>query len=85
MNQENKMMNPFMGAPLMGPGMMFGNNGMMVKTMRTEATLYVGNLNPSLMDSRLFEFFRPYGEIVNCKIMRDIYSGESRGFAFVSY
>lgn len=70
------------------PPMMMGPQipgDMMVKTIKTEATLYVGNLNPQIQTSRLFNYFRTYGEIVNCKIMRDIYSGESRGFAFISY
>lgn len=67
---------------MMGPQM---PGDMMVKTIKTEATLYVGNLNPQIQTSRLFNYFRTFGEIVNCKIMRDIYSGESRGFAFISY
>jgi len=55
------------------------------QTTKTECTLYVGNLNPSLEDTRLFEYFRSYGDVLTCRIMRDIYSGESRRFAFVSY
>lgn len=36
-------------------------------------------------DTRLFDYFRNYGEVLTCRIMWDIYSGESWGFAFVSY
>merc|ERR1712170_26299 len=64
------------------PGM---PNEMILNAIKSEPTLYVGNLNPLIETSRLYNYFRTYGEIVNCKIMRDIYSGESRGFAFVSY
>ena len=53
--------------------------------MNSENTLYVGNLNPGLEDVRLFQHFKPFGDLVSCKIMRDIYSGESRRFAFISY
>jgi polyadenylate-binding protein len=51
----------------------------------TECTLYVGNLNPNLDDNRLFQAFKPFGELVSSRVMRDIYSGESRRFAFVSF
>ena len=57
----------------------------MTKVATAETTLYVGNLHPGIEDSRLFELFRPFGDIISCRIMRDIYSGESRGFAFVSF
>ena len=50
-----------------------------------DATLYVGNLHPEVNDMELFNFFRPYGDIISCRIMKDIYSGESRGFAFMSF
>ena len=53
--------------------------------LNTEATLYVGNLHPEITDMELFNYFRPYGDILSCRIMKDIYSGESRGFAFISF
>ena len=84
MNQPQSMQNPVLGGPpglptLMQPGLMAKNPN------SSESTLYVGNLHPGLEDSRLFDFFRPFGEIVSCRVMRDIYSGESRRFAFISY
>lgn len=51
----------------------------------SDATLYVGNLHPSIEESTLYDMFRKFGEVVQCKLMKDIYSGESRGFAFVTY
>ena len=57
----------------------------LAKNPNKESTLYVGNLPKQLEDTRLFDYFRPYGDLVSCRIMRDIYSGESRGFAFVSF
>lgn len=54
-------------------------------TFSPEATLYVGNLQHHVTDIALYNYFQPYGEVVSCRVMKDIYSGESRGFAFVSY
>jgi len=49
------------------------------------STLYVGNLDSDLDEQRLYEYFSHYGPVNNVRIMRDLYSGESRGFAFVNY
>lgn len=53
--------------------------------LNSDATLYIGNLHPEVTDMELFNHFRPYGDILSCRIMKDIYSGESRGFAFLSF
>jgi len=53
--------------------------------LNSDATLYIGNLHPEITDMELFNYFRPHGDILSCRIMKDIYSGESRGFAFLSY
>lgn len=53
--------------------------------LNSDATLYVGNLHPEVSDMELFNYFRPYGDILSCRIMKDIYSSESRGFAFLSF
>lgn len=50
-----------------------------------ESTLYVGNLNPRIDEQRLFGFFKEAGKVDTCRIMRDVYTGESRKFAFVSF
>jgi polyadenylate-binding protein len=56
-----------------------------VNSFSPEATLYIGNLQHHVQDMELYNYFRPYGNIVSCRVMKDIYSGESRGFAFISY
>ena len=56
-----------------------------VNAFSPEATLYIGNLQNHVQDMELYNYFRPYGNIVSCRVMKDIYSGESRGFAFISY
>jgi len=48
-------------------------------------SLYVGNLDPDVNEQRLYEHFIHYGNIINTKVMRDSYNGESRGFGFVTF
>lgn len=54
-------------------------------SVTSDSTLYVGNLHPSIDETALYEMFRHFGELKQCKIMKDIYSQESRGFAFLNY
>lgn len=69
----NSMMPPVMANPIMP----------MIPT--NETTLYVGNLSPYMEESRLLTFFQPFGQVTSCKIMRDMYTYDSRRFGFVSY
>lgn len=50
-----------------------------------KAVLFVGNLDKDLDDQRLHEIFSQFGAVNQVRIMRDMYSGESRGFCFVTY
>jgi RNA recognition motif-containing protein len=45
--------------------------------------LYVGNLPHSTTDQELQDLFAPYGEIKSVNIIKDKFSGQSRGFGFV--
>lgn len=45
--------------------------------------IYVGNLNYSMTEEALQELFAKYGEVVSAKIIKDRYSGRSKGFGFV--
>jgi RNA recognition motif-containing protein len=45
--------------------------------------IYVGNLSRETEEEDLRELFKSYGEVSNVSIIRDKYSGESRGFGFV--
>jgi len=45
--------------------------------------IYVGNLSPDLTESELREEFKAFGEITSVNIIKDKYSGQSRGFGFV--
>lgn len=45
--------------------------------------IHIGNLAREVTAEDLREVFAPFGEIVAINIIKDKYSGESRGFAFV--
>jgi cold-inducible RNA-binding protein len=45
--------------------------------------LFVGNLPYSMDDAKLAETFAPAGTVVSAKVIKDKYSGRSRGFGFV--
>lgn len=45
--------------------------------------LYVGNLSYSLKSPDLEEVFRQVGEVVSVKVVTDMETGRSKGFAFV--
>ncbi len=45
--------------------------------------LYLGNLNFDAKESEIEELFNQFGQVQSVKIIRDRYSGKSRGFAFV--
>jgi RNA recognition motif-containing protein len=45
--------------------------------------IYVGNLPYELTEEELREQFATFGEVTSVSIIKDRYSGRSRGFAFV--
>lgn len=45
--------------------------------------IYVGNLSPEVQETDLEEAFGQYGKVKEVKIVRDIFTRESKGFAFV--
>lgn len=45
--------------------------------------IYVGNLVREVTEHDLKEAFKNYGEVISVKIIKDPYSGESKGFGFV--
>jgi len=45
--------------------------------------IYVGNLSYNTTEDDLRQAFQSYGEITSVNIIKDKYSGESRGFGFV--
>lgn len=45
--------------------------------------IYVGNLSRQADERELRELFAQFGEVKSVKIIKDNFSGEARGFAFV--
>jgi len=47
--------------------------------------LYVGNLPWSIDDSKLKELFTSYGDVEEAVLIKDKFSGRSKGFGFVTF
>ena len=45
--------------------------------------IYVGNLAHEVTEDELRQIFEEYGEVSTATILKDKYTGESRGFGFV--
>ena len=45
--------------------------------------IYVGNLSPDVTEDDLKEAFEAFGKIESINVIKDKFSGASRGFAFV--
>ena len=45
--------------------------------------IYVGNLDRQVTEDELKKSFEAFGEVTSVKIIKDMYSGESKGFGFV--
>ncbi len=45
--------------------------------------MYIGNLSHDVNDEDLREAFEAYGEVSSAKVIKDHFSGVSRGFGFV--
>jgi cold-inducible RNA-binding protein len=45
--------------------------------------IYVGNLSREATEAEVREAFRPFGQVASVAIIKDKFSGESRGFGFV--
>ncbi len=45
--------------------------------------IYVGNLPYSVTDDELQEMFSEFGELTSAEVVKDKFSGQSKGFGFV--
>ncbi|XP_068739038.1 U11/U12 small nuclear ribonucleoprotein 35 kDa protein-like [Montipora capricornis] len=50
-----------------------------------DKTLFVGKLSKDTCEDTVYKVFGKCGELVNCKLVRDVVTGFSRGYAFVEY
>ncbi len=45
--------------------------------------IYIGNLSQQVKEEDLQSLFSEFGQVSSVKVIRDMFTGESRGFAFV--
>ena len=45
--------------------------------------IYVGNLSSDVTDEAIREAFGSFGQVTSARVIKDKYSGQSRGFGFV--
>jgi len=45
--------------------------------------IYVGNLSYEATDETIKQAFEPFGEVTSARVIKDKYTGQSRGFGFV--
>ncbi len=45
--------------------------------------IFVGNLSPQVSEQDIETLFKEYGAVTSVKIIRDMFTGESKGFGFV--
>ncbi|XP_026183656.1 U11/U12 small nuclear ribonucleoprotein 35 kDa protein [Mastacembelus armatus] len=48
-------------------------------------TLFVARLNPQTTEDKLYQVFSKYGDIQQLRLVRDIVTGFSKGYAFIEY
>lgn len=46
--------------------------------------IYVANLENSIDNDQLKEVFSSYGEVLSAEVVKDVFTGASRGFGYVS-
>ncbi|KAI1881970.1 hypothetical protein AGOR_G00245670 [Albula goreensis] len=50
-----------------------------------DLTLFVARLNPQTTEEKVREIFSKYGDIRRLRLVRDIVTGFSKGYAFIEY
>lgn len=55
------------------------------RNQRDGSRLFVGNLDWSIIEEDLRATFGEFGDIVDCKIIKDMETNRSRGFGFVTF
>jgi RNA recognition motif-containing protein len=59
------------------------NRVRLVKQRRTNMNIYVGNLSSDVTDEAIRDAFVSFGQVTSARVIKDKYTGQSRGFGFV--
>ncbi|KAG5370304.1 putative RNA-binding protein [Yarrowia sp. C11] len=59
--------------------------GNIVIPPKDEGKMFIGGLNWETTDESLTNYFAQFGEVLECTVMRDHFSGKSRGFGFLTF
>ena len=51
----------------------------------SQSKIYVGNLSYDTKEADLESFFSKYGPLTEVKLIKDIHTGRSKGFAFLTF
>ena len=51
----------------------------------SECRVFVGGLGPKVDEGVLRDFFAPFGQVLECKIIYDRETGKSKGFGFIDF
>jgi len=58
------------------------SNGVNLKK-ENDMNIYVGNLSYDVTDETIKQAFESFGEVTSARVIKDKYTGQSRGFGFV--
>ncbi len=73
----------YVAGDIVPPILTTGGQGQRVLREGIEINIYVGNLSRDVTEEELRQLFTPFGQVASVSIIKDKYSGQSRGFAFV--
>jgi len=45
--------------------------------------IFVGNLPPEVTEVEIADLFKPFGQVTSVQVVRELFTGKSRGFGFV--